>query len=239
MKLTVAFLLLASAVSAQTADELIAKNLAARGGAEKLHAIQSMLLTGSISFGQSNSPITVQARRPNQITETFKVRETDITRAYDGKAGWQRQEQGGEALNTVLTDGELDNIREEAENAIEGPLLDYAKKGSKAEFLGKDTVAGKPVYKVKITTQFGTTITQFLDATTFLEIHEEIERSAEGKIITIVEDVGDYRNVDGVKFAHLFVSGPKENPQATKLQIEKMQLNVPIESDAFALPKQN
>ena len=87
-----------------------------------------------------------------------------------------------------MSGGELDNIREEAENAIEGPLLDYTSKGSKAELLGKDTVGGQPVYKLKITTKLGTAITQFLDASSYLEIHEEIERSANGKTIIIVED---------------------------------------------------
>src|SRR5262249_22971774 len=120
---------------------------------------------------------------------------------------------------------------------IEGPLLDYAKKGSKAEFLGKDTVGGKPVFKLKITTKMGTSITQFLDASSYLEIHEEIERSANGKLVMIVEDVSDYRDVNGVKFAHRFVSGTKENPTASTLQIEKMQINVPVEAQTFAKPQ--
>jgi len=131
----------------------------------------------------------------------------------------------------------LNNIREEAENAIEGPLLDYAKKGRKVEALGKDTVAGKPVFKLRITTGLGTGITQFLDANSYLEIHEEIERSANGKLITIVEDVGDYREVDGVKFAHSFVSGTRDDPKASILQIEKMQLNVPVDAGTFDPPQ--
>jgi hypothetical protein len=33
------------------------------------------------------------------------------------------------------------------------------------------------------------------------------------------------------------VSGTKENPQATTLQVDKMELNVPIEASVFAMPK--
>jgi hypothetical protein len=233
----IVFVAAASVAWGQTADELVAKNLAARGGADKLRAIRTMVITGTISFGDQSSPITVKAWRPNQIREEFTVQGTEITRAYDGSIGWQIQKSGEESKVDVLHGGEADNIREEAENAIEGPLVDYAKKGSKVEALGKDTVGGKPVYKLKITTHAGTSITQFLDATSYLEIHEEIERTVDGKITTIVEDVGDYRAVGGVKFAHRFVSGPKENPQASTLQVEKMELDVPIEAGAFALPK--
>lgn len=218
---------------AQTVDALIAKNLAARGGAAKLRAIRSMVMTGTISFGDVSSPLTVKVLRPNRIREDFQVQETDVTRAYDGSSGWERQ---GAAARSVV-DGELNSLREEAANAIEGPLLDYAKKGSKAEFLGNDSVDGRPVYKVKITTRLGTSITQFLDAGTYLEIHEEIERSVDGKVTTIVEEVGDYREVDGVKFAHRFVSGTRENPAGSRLQIDKMTLNVPVEESVFQKPQ--
>lgn len=222
---------------AQSADELIAKNLAARGGAEKLRAIQTMRMTGTIAFGGESSPILVKVQRTAKIREDFKVQGADITRAFDGSKGWQMQKKDAESKVEELARGEADSIREEAENAIEGPLLDYSKKGSKTEVLGRDTWGGKPVFRLKITTHMGTGITQFLDAITYLEVHEEIERTASGKPVLIVEDVGDYREVSGVKFAHRFVSGPKENPQAAILQIEKMELNVPMGADEFAMPK--
>lgn len=234
MKTSVVIVSLALVVSsmAQTADELIVKNLAARGGPDKLRAIRTIAMTGTISFGDASSPLTVKAGRPNQIREDFAIDGTSITRAYDGKSGWEKKGEQARSLEA----GELNNIREEAENAIEGPLLDYAAKGSKAEALGKVDLNGKPAYKLKITTGLGTSITQFLDATTYLEIHEEIERSANGSVVTIVEDVGDYRDVNGVKFAHRFVSGTRENPAASTLQIEKMQLNVPIQPSLFDKP---
>ena len=168
------FLLTAAICSAQTADELVAKNLAARGGGEKLRSIQTMVMTGSLSFGNASSPLSVKVARPNRIREDFTVDGSAVTRSYDGAAGWQMQ--SGQVSD--LTGGDLNNILEEAANAIEGPLLDYAKKGNKVEALGKDTWAGKPVLKLKITTRQGTGITEFLDASSYLEIHEEIERSA-------------------------------------------------------------
>lgn len=221
----------------QSADELVAKNLAARGGAAKLRAVRTMRINGTIAFGEEKSPIMVMARRPGQIREEFAVGGTMMTRAYDGTTGWQAQKKGAENKVEALGGGEANNIREEAENAIEGPLLDYASKGSKAEALGRDSWDGKAVYKLKITTQMGTSIVQFLDAATYLEIHEEIERTANGKLVVIVEDVGDYRDVDGIRFAHRFVSGPKDNPTASTFQVDKMELDAPIEASSFVMPK--
>jgi hypothetical protein len=234
---TLLFLAGTSPAIAQTADDLIAKNLAARGGVDKLRAVRTMHLSGTISFGEQASPIDVKAKSPSQIREDFAIQGTNITRAYDGSRGWQAQKKDAQNKIEELTGGEADNIREEAENAIAGPLLDYSKEGSKVESLGRDTYDGKPVFKLKITTHMGTTITQYLDAATYLEVHEDIERSANGKLMLIVEDVSDYREVSGVKYAHRFVSGSKDNPKASTFQVDKMELNVPVDATEFAMPK--
>jgi outer membrane lipoprotein-sorting protein len=232
------FALTAMTCWGQTADELIAKNLAARGGAEKLRAIRTMQMTGSLSFTDQPMPFRVRAKRPSMIREDIQEPGGDLTRAYDGKVAWQRltSKKTLRAKATPLTGGPLENLRQEGENAIEGPLLDYAKKGSKVEALGQDKVGGHAVYKLKITTKVGSTITQFLDAETYLEIHEEIERSLNGKTTLVVEDVSDYRVVGGVKFAHKFVSGSREKPNSSTLQFDKMELNVPLADSVFVMP---
>ena len=220
---------------AQTADDLVAKNLAARGGAAKLHAVQTMTMEGTISFGpDASAPLTVHVMRPDKIREDFKIEGRPSVRAYDGKIGWQDMP-GGKGVEK-LSGGALENIRDEGENAIEGPLLDYAAKGNKVEYLGQDSVDGKPCFKLKTTLKGGTTIVQYLEAVSMLEIHEEIERDVNGQRFVIVEDVRDYRDVDGVKLAHSFVSGTKEDPGRTKLIIEKFKLNQPIEATVFVKP---
>jgi hypothetical protein len=51
MLLAVAAVLLGTAAYAQTADELIAKNLEARGGKDKISAIKSAKVTGKMTAG--------------------------------------------------------------------------------------------------------------------------------------------------------------------------------------------
>src|SRR5215469_6014904 len=101
----------------QTADELISKNLAARGGAEKLRAIRTMQMTGSLSFTDQPMPFRVRAKRPSMIREDIQEPGGDLTRAYDGKLAWQRltskKNLSGKA--TPLSDGPLENLRQEGE----------------------------------------------------------------------------------------------------------------------------
>jgi hypothetical protein len=86
--------LLAIAASgyAQTADELISKNLAARGRADKLRKIQTMAMSGTISFSGSASRISVKVRRPNQIREEFTIDGAAIVRAFNGASGWESKD---------------------------------------------------------------------------------------------------------------------------------------------------
>src|SRR5712692_9407449 len=78
------------AAAAQTADEIIKKVLDARGGADKIRAVQSERVTGRISAPQGiEGQFTVELKRPNKMhTEVF-VEGQKIVRVYDGKsAGW-------------------------------------------------------------------------------------------------------------------------------------------------------
>src|SRR5262245_50298290 len=81
---------LAAAAHAQTADDLIAKNLAARGGKDKIKALQSAKITGKMSMGPGvDAPFTWEWKRPNNFRIEFVVQGMTGIQAYDGTTGWQ------------------------------------------------------------------------------------------------------------------------------------------------------
>ncbi len=71
-----AFFLLAGVVSAQTVDEIIAKNLDAKGGLAKIKAVQSMRLTGHAEFG------AMQAKAKGHKVELIGKEKTEGTDTY-------------------------------------------------------------------------------------------------------------------------------------------------------------
>src|SRR5271154_6137872 len=213
MNIKLAFLVaatcgLAVGAQAQTADELIAKNVAARGGIAKLRAIRSMLITAKlVTPDGGGGPMTVRLLRPDLIQEEMKFGATVTIRTFDGKSGWTSNRGSSHEDVKVLTGGDLENLRDEGANGIDGALADYKTKGNRVEFSGAAVVEGRPCYKLKVTLRSGHVQYQYLDSQTFLEVHEEIVRSFDGKETTIEESVGDYRQEGGVLFAHKFVSG--------------------------------
>ena len=50
--------------AAPTVDELVQKNIAARGGLEKLRAIKSLRMTGKLHSDGIDIPLVIQIKRP-------------------------------------------------------------------------------------------------------------------------------------------------------------------------------
>src|SRR5437764_5748246 len=82
-------LLLTVSASAQSVDEIIAKSLAARGGVDKIKAVQSERLTGHISLGtDAERPFLVEIKRGGKMRQQMTLDGKLNTRATDGISGW-------------------------------------------------------------------------------------------------------------------------------------------------------
>src|SRR5262249_60903103 len=80
---------------AQTADELVAKNLQARGGLEKIKAIKSLRMAGRFEAGGFKAAVGQESKRPEMLRQTFTVQGMSQIQAYDGSSGWQISPFGG------------------------------------------------------------------------------------------------------------------------------------------------
>ncbi|MBI3651723.1 MAG: hypothetical protein HY231_11955 [Acidobacteria bacterium] len=234
MRIVSTIAILSLPVAAQTADQIIAKNIAARGGLKKFRAIQTLTLTGRLTGPGMNAPITVELKRPKQFRMDLLVDGKTITQVYANGTGWQASPFQHQGAPQTMKDAELKSVEDQAE--IDSPLIDYRAKGHQVEALGKEEVNGTPCYKLKVTLKTGTVIYQFLDAKTFLEIREELHRTVEGKETIIEESVGNYQKFGGLLFACEFDSYTKGSPDHFILKLEKIELNQNIADALFKMP---
>src|SRR5437868_4276754 len=114
---------------AQTADELIEKNVKAHGGAEKMKAMKSVRMTGSMHMGPIEAPFTISKVRPENVRIEFSVQGMTGMQAYDGKTGWAVMPFMGKKDPEKMASDDLDQIKEEAD--FDGPMVDYKAKGNK------------------------------------------------------------------------------------------------------------
>jgi len=220
--------------AAQTADQIIARNIAARGGLAKVHAIHSMAVTGRLVGTDTDFPIVVRLKRPGSFRMDLTIKDKVFTQAYDGSTAWTIDPFGSNAEPRAVSGDELKTVQDQAD--FDGALIDYKAKGHKVEFVGKESVGDKPCFKLKVTLNTGTLMYQYLDANSFLEIREEIIRTIDGKENTIEESVGDYRRVAGFLFPFSYDSNAKGSSDHHVLKIEKIETNTHIDDSVFNRP---
>jgi hypothetical protein len=219
----------------QTADELIAKNIEARGGMEKMKSIKTLRMTGKFEGGGGfTASIGQENERPNLIRQTFVLQGMTAVQAYDGTTGWQIQPFNGKKDPELMGEDDLRDLLLDAE--FDGPLVDYKEKGSAVEFLGHDPVDGDDALRLKVTLKNGDIIYDYLDPDTFIEIRREIQQFIRGSVRDRVVGLGSYKPVNGVMFPFSLSSGPKNHPDAQTTTVQKIEANVTIDPADFALP---
>lgn len=62
-----------SLLTAQTAADLVAKNLEARGGIQQIKAIKSLRMTGKAQFGSFVAQVSRVAMAPNMVRDAFTI----------------------------------------------------------------------------------------------------------------------------------------------------------------------
>jgi len=216
-------------LSAQTADELVAKNIEARGGMEKMKAIKTIRMTAKFEGGGGFTAVVGQeSQRPNLIRQTFTLQGMTQVQAYDGADGWQIQPFGGKKDPELMGEDDLRDLLLDAD--FDGPLVEYKEKGSTVEFLGHD------VLRLKVTLKNGDIIYDYLDPDTFIEIRREIQQFIRGSVRDRVVGYGSYKPVDGVMYPFSISQGPKNHPDEQTITVQKMDPNVKIDPADFMLP---
>jgi outer membrane lipoprotein-sorting protein len=222
--------------SAQTADEILDRVLAARGGVDKIKAIRTQRVSGTISFGPgAEGPFSVQFERPGKMHMEINIAGQAVVRVYDGKsAGWVINPFSPNKDVQPMSAEELRGISDESD--FDGPLLDYQSKGNHIEFAGKDSIDGNQVVKIKLTNKNGEVRTYFFDASTYLLIKWEGQRHADNQDLNVETFFRDYRDVNGMKFAFEIDSDSPGVAQQQKITLDKIELNVPIDAALFGKP---
>jgi len=221
--------------SSQTADELVNKNIEAKGGMDKIKAVKTRRMTGKMIGGGIVAATGQENMRPNLVRETFSLQGMTAVQAYDGSTGWQIQPFGGRKDPELMGEDDLRDLLIDSD--FDGPLVDYQAKGSVIEFLGHDTVDGDDALRLKVTLKDGDIIYYYLDPDTYLEIRKETQEFIRGSVRESVSDLGSYKPVAGVMYPFSIASGPKNDPTSWQtVTVEKIEVNVPLDNSEFALP---
>ena len=223
-----------AAAAAQTAEELIAKNIEARGGLAKIQAIQSVRMTGTISVGGVTMPAVLEVKRPDKTRLEFTVNGQVAVQAYDGTTAWAVLPFTGKTEAERMSAEDSRDMELQAD--MDGPLVNYKAKGNRVELMGVQKVADQDAWRLKVTLRNGDVQDIYLDLKTHLQIATVAHRVVQGKPAEVESELGDYREVGGVLLPHSFETKAEGVSQKQSIRFNKIELNVPTDDSRFRMP---
>jgi outer membrane lipoprotein-sorting protein len=243
-----------------SAAEIVDKTVAARGGLEAWRAVKTLSLKGVLQAGGNNEPtlsVPVPGHKPGEPLSTTRLQEQaklpfvmDLKRprkmrmeiqfngktavqVYDGTNGWK--------LRPFLNRHDVEPYTaEERKDAalqadLDGPLVDYAAKGTQIQVEGTEKVENRDTYKLKLTLKGGQVQHVWVDAQTFLEAKiEGTPRRLDGKYHPVATYFRDYRQVSGLVVPYVLETAVDGVKQTEKIEIESVTVGPKLDDSLFA-----
>ena len=219
-----------------TAEEIVAKNIAASGGIDAWQKIETMVWVGHIETEhgkESSLPFVLEQKRPYKSRFELKMPNQVGLRVYDGSQGWKlRPGRNGMLEVQPYTQDELSFAKDM--QGIDGPLVDYKAKGSVVTLVGKDNVEGHKAYILNVASASGFNYRIWIDAKSFLELKSDRTISnSMGMKGTVYIYYRDYRKTNGVQIPHTIETSAGNGGASDKMVIEKLFINPPLADRRF------
>jgi len=213
----------------QSVDQIVQKNIDARGGLERLKAIQTIKQTATISMQGTDIVITMYSKRPNFTRQEMSVNGQLVVSGFDGLTPWMLNPMVGQKA-MALTGPQADQIRQQSH--FDSLLMDYKTLGMTAAMNGFEMMGGRKVVHIRLTTPDGQRSDVYLDGETYLD----------AKVSTTVnqtrldQEISDYRDHDGIKVPFLIRTSTNGVVQS-ELKVQKIEFNVKLDDALFKVPK--
>lgn len=226
--------------TAQTADEIVEKHLAALGGREALGRLRTRVSTGTVTLTTAIGPVSgtieASAKVPNKSRVLIKLDLTAVgggeivnDQRFDGTTGHIIDTFNG---NRDITGPQLAAMRN---NAFPTAWIDYKTRGFTIALSGQETLAGRSAFVLDAMPKGGPTTRAWIDTETYMLVQTSSKAEAPGLgEIDQVTEFSDYRTVDGVKVP--FQVKSINSAQTVTAVLKEVKHNVDLDDASFAKP---
>jgi hypothetical protein len=181
-------------------------------------------------------PFRLEMKRPRKSRFELDFAGKTAVQVYDGQTGWKLRPYLNREDVEPFT---ADEVKSEAAKAdLEGPLVDYAAKGTQVALDGIEPVEGHNAYKLKLTMKSGQVQHIWIDAQSFLDIKVEgAPRRMDGKMRNVWISQRDFRSVQGLMVPYLYETVVDGNPHPHRMVIDSVTVNRTLDDVRFAKPQ--
>jgi outer membrane lipoprotein-sorting protein len=236
-------------------QQVLDKNLAARGGLSAWRAVKSLAWTGKLGAGGANYeavtaramlerrereemqlPFRFEFKRPNKMRLELQFQGKTAVQVFDGGQGYKYRP----FLNRTNWEPYTASERQQAatQPGIDGYLIDAAAKGSKVALDGTENVENQPAYKLKVTLKDGTVRHVWVDGQSFLDVKTDGEpRKIDQHVRPVVIYLRDYKSERGLMMPHTYETAVQGEERTEKIKIDSVIINPPADDARFTQPK--
>lgn len=223
-----------------TAEQIVAKNVAARGGLDAWRKIGSMAWVGHMESTDASVPrlaFELDQKRPNKTRFELDSMAEKTMRLFDGTHGWRLRPRRDGSLDTQPYSPQDLKFARDAQG-IDGPLIDYQAKGNTVRLAGVETIEGRETYRLEVRQASGDEHDVWIDAGTFLDAkYDRISIGPTGAPVKVSVIYRDYKTIEGLKIPGTLEIAGGPNAPITRMVIEKIALNPPLEDKVFKRPE--
>jgi hypothetical protein len=189
----------------------------------------------------------MEMQRPGKVRFEIQFYGKTAVQVFDGANGWKLRPYLNRLEVEPFTATELKAASMQSE--LDGPLVDYAAKGTRIELEGVEKVENRDTFKLKLTMKDGHAIHVWVDAQTFLEAKVEGQpRHLDGNDHPVEIYYRDYRQVGSLQIPFLLETrvlpvatsglGFREGPvPAETIAIDKVLVNPGLNASEFTRPQ--
>jgi len=220
-----------------TAAQIVDQEVQAKGGLGAWRAVQTISYTGQLEAGGNQNvqlPFVLEMKRPRKTRVEIEFQNDKAIQVYDGAKGWKFRPFLGRRDVEPYSVDELQAASVEPD--LDGPLVDYAAKGTQVTLEGVEKVEGRDAYKLKLTLKGSQVRYLWVDAKTFLDVKiEGTPRRMDGRMRPVEIYYRDYRTVNGLTIPYVLETTVQGVKKSHKMAIESVVVN-PRLDDALFMP---
>jgi hypothetical protein len=185
---------------------------------------------------QVQLPFRLEMKRPRKSRLEIDFAGKTAVQVYDGQNGWKLRPFLNRDDAEPFTQDEAKS--EATKSDLEGPLVDYAAKGTRVALEGMEPVDGHNAYKLKLTMKNGDVRHIWIDTQSFLDVKVEgTPRLMDGKMRSVWIYQRDFRQVQGMMVPYQYDTAIEGNPHTHRMMIESVTVNHPLDDARFAKPQ--
>ena len=216
---------------------LVEKNLEARGGIDRIKAVESTKMVGDMSTMGMDMQLTIYTKRPGKMRSEISIpsMNMEMTQGFDGKTAWMLNPMAGSDPQ-ILPDAMADAMADQSNT--DGLLVGYEEEGHKLEYIGEGMVGEKPAHKLKLIREDKPDVMLFLDAETYLEsmIEAESVNPQSGEKVLVKTYMNEYRDVQGMQMPFVIEVEMGGNV-AQSMTLSSIELNMDLDDEIFLVPR--